>query len=100
MRLLVTGADGFVGEHVVRSLAQAGHEIIGAVSGAEPQLRTLTPTDAAQVSWHSFDLLDGESVAGLIDAVRPDGVVARVPAQPCVPMIAGTCAFWPPSKTT
>jgi nucleoside-diphosphate-sugar epimerase len=37
MRALVTGANGFIGSHVVRGLRQAGYDVTGAVFGREPQ---------------------------------------------------------------
>jgi dihydroflavonol-4-reductase len=36
MRVLVSGADGFSGTHLVRGLRGAGHEVIGAVFGRAP----------------------------------------------------------------
>ncbi|MFT3927379.1 MAG: NAD(P)-dependent oxidoreductase [Myxococcales bacterium] len=37
MRVLVSGADGFSGTHLVRGLVAAGHEVIGAVFGRAPE---------------------------------------------------------------
>jgi dihydroflavonol-4-reductase len=34
MKVLITGAAGYLGEHVVRAAADAGHEVIAAVRGA------------------------------------------------------------------
>lgn len=36
MRVLVTGADGFIGRHLVRELERAGHELVPAVYGRAP----------------------------------------------------------------
>lgn len=34
MRVLVTGANGFVGQHLVKALAAQGHEVVAAVRAA------------------------------------------------------------------
>jgi GDP-4-dehydro-6-deoxy-D-mannose reductase len=56
LRVLVTGATGFVGHWFVRDLEASGHEAVGTPSSAD------------------LDLLDQEAVANLIERVRPDAV--------------------------
>lgn len=75
MRVLVTGADGFVGEHLVRALLKGGHEVVGAITRDDPTLLTLGPEEARSVEWRRFDLRDGGSVASLVSADPPDAVV-------------------------
>jgi len=75
MRILVTGADGFLGEHLLRTLLGAGHEVVGGILGDAPELRTLDPAEASRVEWRSFDLRDPASVTALIAGTVPDATV-------------------------
>jgi GDP-4-dehydro-6-deoxy-D-mannose reductase len=66
VRILVTGADGFVGGRLVRRLAALGHDLTAAV-------RRGTAPDLGAVAQRPFDLADDESVRqatrGTFDAV-------------------------------
>jgi nucleoside-diphosphate-sugar epimerase len=65
MRVLVTGASGFVGRQAVSSLVASGAEV-HAVS------RHPLPIDCA---WHGADLLEPESARRLVGEVKPDAVL-------------------------
>ncbi len=58
MKCVVTGANGFMGSHVVRALGAAGHEVIAAV-GSDLDLENLEGVD---VEVRELDLLDAGSV--------------------------------------
>lgn len=75
MRVLVTGADGFVGRSLVRRLLDDGREVFGAVRpGAVPGLEAFTEEERAAVRWLSLELADAASVTACFD--RPlDAVV-------------------------
>lgn len=67
MRILVTGANGFVGRHLVHDLLQAGHIPLSFDAVKHPGL---DPT-------HSYtgDLRDPEAVNRLVREVQPDGCI-------------------------
>jgi len=73
VRILVTGADGFVGARLVQRLVTAGHDVVAGI-------RRGTTPDLGPVECRSFDLTDGASVraavAGGFDAVAHLAAVA------------------------
>ena len=69
MRILVTGADGFVGSHLARKLAEDGQEVYGAVRRAEPLRRI---GDLFSVTKVKVDLLDEEEVRKAVSEVQPE----------------------------
>ncbi|MGA8664235.1 MAG: GDP-mannose 4,6-dehydratase [Thermoplasmata archaeon] len=72
LRLLVTGASGFIGRHLVRQAVADGHEVIGTyLSQDELRARDLPRSG---VTWERLDMRDADRLAQLVDAVRPEGV--------------------------
>lgn len=78
MRVLVFGAAGFAGTHLLEALAQAEHEGIpvGRLSSSD--------RSAAGVPFLSCDVRDAGAVRGLMAEVRPDAVInlAGIAAPP------------------
>ena len=66
MKILVTGASGFVGSHLIRELAGQGHEVIASAVEA-------FPADGATVL--PCDITDREAVRRLVAESRPEAVV-------------------------
>ena len=72
MKVLVTGADGFVGRWLVRRLLADGREVYGAVRpGQSPApvaaAADLTPAERDAVRWLPLELTDAESVRACVD---------------------------------
>lgn len=68
MRVLVTGAGGFAGTHVVTALRAAGHAVHALVHG--------TGTAPAGVeAVHAGDVCDADGLARIVAAAAPDAVV-------------------------
>ena len=68
MKVLVTGADGFVGRWLVRRLLDDGREVSGAVRPAgEDRENGLTAEEHAAVRWLPLELTDSESVRKCVD---------------------------------
>ena len=63
MKVLVTGADGFVGRWLVRRLLDDGREVYGTVRPEDPPRDDgLTPDERARVRWLPLEISDPESV--------------------------------------
>jgi GDP-4-dehydro-6-deoxy-D-mannose reductase len=65
MKVLVTGAAGFVGRHMVAELLAAGHDVVPLVHGAADGL----PSPV------SCDITDAAALAGTVARVKPEGCV-------------------------
>ena len=67
VRVLVTGATGFIGSHVVSSLSAAGAEIHATTRRPRPS--------RGQIIWHELDLADTAALCSTADRVCPDTVI-------------------------
>ena len=74
MKVLVTGADGFVGARLVRRLAAEGHEPIAAVRPGSPDPKPKFGSQAERIRMVPLELTEAESVRDAV-ATRPDAVV-------------------------
>ncbi|MGE0443448.1 MAG: GDP-mannose 4,6-dehydratase [Gemmatimonadales bacterium] len=100
MRVLVTGADGFVGTWMIRELLGAGHFVVGAIRLGGSPPRELSEAERFRVQWVDFDLLSAESVTALaghgldavihLAAVASGGDARRDPGHAWTVNAAGT----------
>jgi GDP-4-dehydro-6-deoxy-D-mannose reductase len=72
MKVLVTGADGFVGEHLVAELLAHRYDVTGSTLSLPPVRDTLTPEEAASVDWKAADVRDHGALVRLVSAFRPE----------------------------
>ena len=73
MKILITGASGFVGAAVLRAAIKGGHQV-GALFRPDGLTRRLTEY-AGQFTPIPIDLLDIQGVAGALADYRPDAII-------------------------
>ena len=72
MKILITGASGFIGRYLANDACARGHEVV-ATFLSRPELATGVET-VAKVQWRQLDLRDDGSVRRLVRAVEPEAV--------------------------
>lgn len=72
MKILVTGASGFIGRYLASHAAGLGHEVTGTYL-ASPELSSRIDTDRT-IRWRPLDIQDGAAVRRTVAAVKPDAV--------------------------
>jgi len=68
MKILVTGANGMLGRHLVRKLVRKGYEVVATAKG-------MAPKGEGPIDYRSLDITDGASVNRLIAEVRPEVIL-------------------------
>lgn len=71
MRALVTGGDGFIGQHLVEHLLGRGYEVTATMLGEAPSDGTLSRTARGAAEWRRLDVRDADAVASVVSAARP-----------------------------
>lgn len=74
MRILVTGADGFVGQHMVLRLLDRGERVSAAALTLPPSRTILSSSQMAAVDWKAADVTDPDALYRLVAAVQPEQI--------------------------
>ena len=82
-RVVVTGAGGYVGRHVVRAMLDRGHEVVATVRpGSRSDVDPRATVVAADVLDPAFDLAElGEPADGLVHLAWQDGFAHNAPSH-------------------
>lgn len=81
MRILVAGASGIVGRHLVPMLVEAGHEVFGSTT-QEHRFEQIARLGAVPVS---MDGLDAAAVRQAVARTRPEAIINEMTALKGVP---------------
>ncbi len=82
-KVLITGATGFVGSHLIENLlGKGGYDIHGTCKWRSDMSNVLNIQD--KIKWHNMELTDAHSVQEVVRVVAPD-VVFHLAAQSYVP---------------
>ena len=78
MRVLVTGAAGYIGSHTLIEMVAAGHEILGIdnfANGSPEAVRRASKLAGQELTCHSVDIRDGAALDQVFAAFKPEAVV-------------------------
>ena len=77
LNVLVTGASGFVGSNIVRSLAERNHNVVATRRSIEPDplLAYYLEDYSGNVEWIEADVCDREKITSLADSHSFDGII-------------------------
>ncbi len=84
MRALVTGANGFVGSHLLEFLLARGANVHAMVRSFRSDYANLAHIDASKFALHTADLTDEAAMADLVRLVQPTHIF-HLAAQSYVP---------------
>ncbi|HEX7490570.1 MAG TPA: NAD(P)-dependent oxidoreductase [Candidatus Limnocylindrales bacterium] len=73
MRILLSGATGFIGAHVARALVDKGIEVYGLTLPGAPRGRLVDIAD--QIEMHEGDLTDAGWVREIVSSIAPDSAI-------------------------
>lgn len=74
MSTLVTGADGFVGEHLLTHLLARDEDVAASAIKLPPTRSTLSPSQMTSVDWKAADVRDHDALFRVMAAVQPDRI--------------------------
>ncbi len=72
MRILITGASGFIGRYLCADALARGHEVTGTYLNASELSARDLPREG--VRWERLDVQNRDEVDGLVERLRPDGI--------------------------
>jgi len=78
MKILVTGATGYIGSHTCLELLQAGYEVVAVdnLSNSKKEaLRRVQELAGKSLEFHQVDMLDRESLSKVFDSTSIDAVI-------------------------
>jgi GDP-4-dehydro-6-deoxy-D-mannose reductase len=100
VRTLITGAGGFAGQHLVRSLLGYGDELFGSnLQGVPPDGGLLAADEAAGVFWLPLDVASDRSIAAALGRARPDRVFHLAAQSSVGASFADPLATWDANAT-
>ena len=79
-QVLVTGATGFIGAHLVRRLVEQGAQVSALCVEDSATLQRLSSLRKVNIDWHQVDLRTFGAVSRAVKAIQPD-VVFHLAAQ-------------------
>jgi dTDP-4-dehydrorhamnose reductase len=71
MKILITGANGLLGQHLVKTLLEKNYQVFATGKGQE----RITVENNDRYQYHEMDIADANAVNGVLQAIQPDVVV-------------------------